>query len=247
MSQAQIFHAIVCPWTHSHERIRAILDASGITVFRQANPGEIIDCIGSSRTLPGLIIASVESGGLAVASALHAVTEAARQIDVPSVVLFDHTGEIAAARAALRTKVTDYLCMSLPDHVLIERLQEQVARIGFSDPALFDDGDITDPQTNTTGDGKIRWDASIAAIYSGGTWMQLSPVEWRLFEMLLQNRGQTVPNIDLISGPLGRSAETATTSSLLRLHLSRLRAKVEEHGVTGINIVTVRSRGYMLV
>jgi len=137
--------------------------------------------------------------------------------------------------------------MSLPDHVLIERLQEQVARIGFSDPARLDD-DTTDPQiTATTGDGKIRWDASIAAIYSSGTWMQLSPVEWRLFEMLLQNRGQTVPSINLISGPLGRSAETATTSSLLRLHLSRLRAKVEEHGVTGINIVTVRSRGYMLV
>lgn len=248
MSQAQTFHALVCPWTYSHERIRAILDASGITVLRQANPSEIVDFIATARTLPKVIITSIESGGLAIASALCTFLENAHRFDVPPIVLFDHTGELASARAALRMKVADYLCLSLPDHVLIERLQEQVIRIGFSDASPSDFADLPDLQiTATTRDGQLHWDASIAAIYSGGTWLQLSPVEWRLFEMLLQHRGETVPSINLISGPLGRSAETATTSSLLRLHLSRLRAKIEEHGITGINIVTVRSRGYKLI
>ena len=248
MSQAQTFHALVCPWTYSHERIRAILDASGITVLRQANPSEIVDFIATARTLPKVIITSIESGGLAIASTLRTVSETAHKFDVPPMLLFDHTGELASARAALRMKVADYLCLSLPDHVLIERLQEQVLRIGFSDASPSNFANLQDPQiTATTSDGQIHWDASIAAIYNGGTWLQLSPVEWRLFEMLLQHRGETVPSFNLISGPLGRSAETATTSSLLRLHLSRLRAKMEEHKLTGINIVTVRSRGYKLI
>ena len=83
MSQAQTFHALVCPWTYSHERIRAILDASGITVLRQANPSEIVDFIATARTLPKVIITSIESGGLAIASTLRTVSETAHKFDVP--------------------------------------------------------------------------------------------------------------------------------------------------------------------
>jgi len=235
-------HALICSWTHSNERIRAILTAGRIV----ANPihiGNILHTMKAAPTGSLLLIASVQHGGLSLASAMQLLDSSIEQSDRIPLLLFDHEDSINAAREALRLKVADYLRLSLPNEVIVERLQ----RLANSTLPIEDVFPAAEQPDAPVEENKLRWDASIAAIFSGGTWLQLSPVEWRLFEALLQRRGDTVTSFDLITGPLGRSEENPTTSSLLRLHLSRLRNKVKEHGLMGLNIVTVRGHGYMLL
>ncbi len=174
--------------------------------------------------------------------------------------LFDQADDVVAARSALRFRVTDYLRASQSDDALIERMRcffttiqpvtafdhNKVSSIS-SISSNFSSNFSSNLSSNLSSNNNFQWDASLAAIYSDGNWLKLSPVEWRLFESLLQHRGETVTTLELITGGLGRTEETPTTASLLRLHMSRLRSKISGHVTHGVNIVTMRSRGYMLV
>ena len=77
-------------------------------------------------------------------------------------------------------------------------------------------------------------------------WVSLSPIEWRLFEQLIQNRGRVVNFDELVLRGLNRNRVTPSETSLLRLHMSRLRTKLNAHFDRDLNIITLRGRGYML-
>ncbi len=204
-----------------------------------------------------LIVSSVQEGGLAVAAMLD-------QLDLSSdtrLVLVDHHGDVSAAIKALRLHVADYLLLSESVDHLVGRLRQVNERIKTTRietvavPAAPPQSYASAYGSSSNGHGRVQetmpghiwWDSTLCAIRSEDMWVPLSPIEWKLFERLVNKRGAVVSTEDLIESALHRTSTNAADTSLLRLHVSRLRAKLNEHFSQDLSIVTMRGRGYMLV
>jgi len=191
--------------------------------------------------LPLLIIAQVQHGGLALTESFRERFNGQR---IP-IVMIDTHGDLQAAIRALQLGVVDYLTSQMT----AEEIEQRVARLytlisATSAQATFR-GSSEQPKARPPKD-EMSFDASVRAIRRGDMWVSLSPIEWRLFEQLLQNRGSNVPCCDLVQRGLGRTLLSPMETSLLRLHMSRLRAKLQQHFGRELNIITLRGRGYML-
>jgi len=234
--------ALLCSTSEQgRDLIERLLTAAGFLTLPAMPVGRVLPAIAAQQVRPHLLAAFADEDGISLAGALHAFFAANSDSIALPILLFDRTDDLMLARRALRCRVADYLRLTLPETALIGRIAQ------LAQAAATEDLSPIDQSSTPVAESSLQWDASIAAVYSDGAWLQLSPIEWRLFELLLQHRGQAVSNAELIRGPLGRSEENRTTASLLRLHMSRMRAKVEEHGIQSLNIVTVRGHGYMLV
>lgn len=193
----------------------------------------------SAASVPLVVLAVVQHGGLALAEALRKDAQA----HTLPIALIDHEGDIRAAVRAMQLTVSDYLLPQCGE----EMLQQQVDR-------LHDRLSATVPNSNTavalpkSADAVINmsFDAGLRAIRKGDMWVSLSPIEWRLFEEMLNNRGRVVTFDDLVLRGLNRESVSSVETSLLRLHMSRLRAKIQQHFGRDLNIITLRGRGYML-
>ena len=74
----------------------------------------------------------------------------------------------------------------------------------------------------------------------GGKKIELSPAEERLFALLLENRGQAVPEAQLLAA-LG---ESRATTNVLQVHIYRLRRKLSPYG--SVTLRAVRGVGYLM-
>ena len=194
-----------------------------------------------------LIVSCVQEGGLAVAQMISQVDAAAQ----PLIALIDRAGEVPAAIKAVRLRVADYILMREGDDMIVARFSLLAHRLLERMP-LAELAEPVDLHAHTARNGNgaphnIWWDSTLCAIRSDEMWVPLSPIEWKLFETLVSKRGSVVSTEDLILSALSRTGTTAADTSLLRLHVSRLRAKLNEHFSQELSIVTMRGRGYMLV
>jgi DNA-binding response OmpR family regulator len=183
------------------------------------------------------------------------------------VVLLDVSGDIPSAIKALRMRVTDYVLTRAADAEIGQRfaaLAERIEAFGHLGDEVMAEMSAPSGAYAAAGNGlyhgatalgngngshhhNIWWDANLCAIRSDEMWVPLSPIEWKLFETLVNKRGIVVATEDLINTALARSGTSAADTSLLRLHVSRLRAKLNEHFAQDLSIVTMRGRGYMLI
>ncbi len=259
--------AYLCQCSQETNTIERLLDLGGFSAQPNLSLPAIVQLMSE---LPGepadLIVCSVQEGGLAVAQMIHQMDMAPK----PRVVLIDFTGDVQAAMKAIRLHAADYLLISegtdkLAERFmnlaqLIEKEDEQLAAVpsdlmhaGMLQPVMAGMGHHANGNGHGFGTAvahvphNVWWDASLCAIRSDDMWVPLSPIEWKLFETLVNKRGSVVSTEDLILTALARTGTTASDTSLLRLHVSRLRAKLSEHFSHELSIVTMRGRGYMLV
>jgi DNA-binding response OmpR family regulator len=92
------------------------------------------------------------------------------------------------------------------------------------------------------------WDPIAHVIRVSGKYIHLSPIEGRIFELLLRNRGRTVPLHDFMRYAL-KNAEVSEKIALeqLRPHIMRLRRKLAAHSNLAERVVNTRGSGYMLM
>jgi DNA-binding response OmpR family regulator len=207
-----------------------------------------------SPSLPRiLVMASAQHGGIALLEMLAEIALPKRV----KVILIDSTGDVRTAIKALRLGVADYFTQDLSQQALLK----QVGVLMQMPDSPLDEGAQADPAPPVErkieriqglvpsalhGSDAISINANLRAIRKGDMWVSLSPIEWRLFEELIQHRGRIVTFEDLVKRGLHRDRVTASETSLLRLHMSRLRAKLGAHFERDLNIITLRGRGYML-
>ncbi len=194
---------------------------------------------------PSVVLAHVADGGLMMAR-LRA--ENADWPDTPIVLLDDHRDATRAIQA-IRLRVADYLLLDSP----IDELRARIYHLWqsclddlVSVPVIEELPEPIEPVTNGS-PTFITWDESLNAVRRGDTWISLSPIEWRLFHTLVNRRGAVVPLEDLVLKGLQRNSNSNADVPLLRLHISRLRSKLNNNFGHELNVVTLRGRGYMLV
>lgn len=188
--------------------------------------------------LPLLIIASVQHGGLALTEAFRKRLSSQR---IPIVMLDEH-GDTRSAIRALQLGVMDYLTAAMDEDEIRQRVAHLHKLVSASHTFEVAPEAIAPPPTNDV----VSFDSGLRAIRKGDMWVSLSPIEWKLFEELLQSRGRAVSFGDLVRRGLNRQSVSSVETSLLRLHMSRLRAKLQQNFGRELNIITLRGRGYML-
>lgn len=178
-------------------------------------------------------LAAVQHGGLALA-----------EMALLPVVLIDLQPDMKTAMQAVRLHAADYILHTAPAPELAARaaalhtLLSVMAGRGGAVPHTA--------ENLVKGETAVAFDPHLRAIRKDDMWVPLSPIEWRLFHLLLQKRGRIVSSIELTTSGLHREQHTRMEMSLLRLHMSRLRAKLQQHFANQFNIITLRGQGYML-
>jgi DNA-binding response OmpR family regulator len=194
-------------------------------------------------------IASAQHGGIALLELLSEV----HTLSHVQVILIDPQCDVRTAIKALRLGATDYFTAGAAELEIQARLQfllnaqAQLPALPDAPAEVEEEAPVTDEMLPEPLPDSISLNTHLRAIRKGDMWISLSPIEWRLFEELVRNRGRVVLFSELVRRALHRERVTPSETSLLRLHMSRLRAKLNAHFERELNIITLRGRGYMMV
>ncbi len=238
------------------EAILQGLRGAGCEVTQTHNIAETLEVI---RSLPHgevpLLVAEVQSGAMPLLALLRE-----RSADMPPTLLLDRVGnDIYAPIKALEFGVKAYVLSSQPPiereitaQLTAERsLAEAGAEMRDEVPAA---GAAPRPimagagaPTGEIGDG-FDWDPVAHVIRVAGKYIHLSPIEGRIFDLLLKNQGRTVTLQDFMQNALRNPNITEKTAlEQLRPHMMRLRRKLVVHPPLAERIVNTRGSGYMMM
>ena len=92
--------------------------------------------------------------------------------------------------------------------------------------------------------GKCKLDISRRELRIDGELVSLTPTEYRLLEVLAQNRGHAVSEAELVQAIWGNNRQE--DSSVVRRYIWLLRRKIEENPSAPAWVITVRGFGYRL-
>lgn len=200
-----------------------------------------------------MLIAEVQAGAIPLLTLLRE-----NGMSLPPTLLFDQDGtNIQAVIKALQLGVQDYVLASEPAaqrelraRILAERLctraTRTVSNIKRSMPAMSAPPASMPPASAAS--GEFQWDPEACVIYVDDKYVRLSPVEGRVFDLLLSRRTRTVSMEELIAHGLSKPCDDLESGiKLLRPHMMRLRNKLERHPNLAHRIVNVRGTGYMFI
>ena len=211
------------------------------------------------RSLPEgetpLLVAEVQSGAMPLLALLRE-----RSPQMPPTLLLDRSGnDIYAPIKALEFGVKAYVLSSQPPiereitaQLAAERSLATVTAETAEAPAApivtqraathMTDGAVTD-----LGDG-FDWDPVAHVIRISGKYIHLSPIEGRIFDLLLKNHGRTVTLRDFMQQALRNpNVSEKTALEQLRPHMMRLRRKLMVYPALAERIVNTRGSGYMMM
>jgi len=238
---------------------RGLQDA-GCEVIRTRDFEQTLSALhGSRNACPPLLVADVQAGAIALLALLRARGE-----PIPASMLLDHEGvDIHAPIKALEFNVRAYLLTSQPDferHMmsrLVAEGQEIWSRTRAAhapaQPAPPDRREPDDehpeaqPARKAIEPPALEWDTDSHMIRAEGKHIHLSPVEGRIFDLLLQRFGRTVASTELAAYALGMAGmDAAHAGRRLRPHMMRLRHKLASQPGIPMQVITARGIGYLL-
>ncbi|MCL4505958.1 MAG: winged helix-turn-helix domain-containing protein [Chloroflexi bacterium] len=229
--------------------------AAGCDVRDTHSVAETLNSLRKAGTRSGakgvMLVAEVQAGAIPLLTLLRETGAT-----LPPTLLFDQEGNsIQSAIKALTFGVQDYVLASEPAiqrelraRVLAERIQsnEPVA----ANKLVFPREPVADPLATESADarGDFQWDPEAKVIYIQDKYIRLSPVEGRVFDLLLSRRNRTVTMEELLSHGLERGNGSVEEGiKLLRPHMMRLRNKLERHPRLAHRVINVRGNGYMFI
>jgi DNA-binding response OmpR family regulator len=229
--------------TEGHQVITAYDGLTAVRRFREERP----DLVLLDLAMPG-------PDGFSVAGQIRA------EGDVPILVVSGESAEAAKVRA-LGIGADDYLVKPFGRAELLARIAAIMRRADRSlGPSLHasaspnastPSGEAARPaegprrgtqDSSLRADDGLTFDAGRHEARVGSRLLPLTPIEYRLLEVLARANGDVVPHLRL--GRAGWPADADPDPLWLKPHLARLRRKLEESG--GPLLVAVRSVGYRL-
>jgi two-component system KDP operon response regulator KdpE len=198
---------IADPDTRARRLTAAALRLAGYTVESTPTSARTASLL-RRRRLDALILDPADAAPVETVAALRA------QTDIPILVV-SATGEEWDKVAVLDAGADDYLTKPFGVEELLARLRVALRRVTRTD--VEDTAVITADFTVHLHDR--RW------LQRDGTEVRLTPIEWRLVEMLIVRAGHLVTHAELLEGVWGPKAKEKT--HYLRVQLTAIRRKVE--------------------
>lgn len=198
-----------------------------------------------------LLVAEVQAGAIPLLTLLRE-----NGLRPPPTLLFDQEGNsIQSVIKALQLGVQEYVLASEPavqrelrTRVLAERVSTMVSARPKPVPAPVPVSAEPVEEETAAPTINFQWDSESHVIYVEDSYVRLSPVEGRIFGMLVDRHNRTVDMEELIGQALRKTDGTIDEGiRLLRPHMMRLRNKLEGHATLAHRIVNVRGNGYMFI
>jgi DNA-binding response OmpR family regulator len=179
---------------------------------------------------------------------------------LPPVLLFDRKGDdIHSVVKALQLGVREYLLASDPEmnrelsaRLLVERANADLQN-RLNDAEIAPDmatAENEDESGNVPAglDDQFQWDPIGHVLHFGDSYVRMSPIEGRIFDLLLTNHNRTVPMEELVRHVLTNpNVDVEAGVKQLRPHIVRLRRKLEHYPALSNRILNMRGAGYMFI
>lgn len=235
------------------------LQQADCDIIETRTVSEALERIRAIRSQDGaplvILVAEVQAGAIPLLILLRDVLPS-----LPPTLIFDRRGDdIHAVVKALQLGVRDYLLISDPEinrelgaRLLAERAgAEQLVPQDIATSAARDelDSDVAEPGTAPDNhDGQFQWDPIGHVLHLGENYIRLSPIEGRIFDLLLTNHNRTVAMEELVRHVLTNpNVDPEAGVKQLRPHIVRLRRKLERYPVLSNRILNMRGAGYMFI
>jgi len=82
-------------------------------------------------------------------------------------------------------------------------------------------------------------------VFKKETLIRLTKIEFKLFEMLIENAGKELSRTIILANLWGYTTERYGDTRIVDVNISRLRGKIEDIPSKPTFILTVRGKGYM--
>ena len=207
--------------TEGHQVITAYDGLTAVKRFREERP----DIVLLDLAMPG-------PDGFTVAGRLRA------EGDAPIVVVSGESSEEAKVRA-LGIGADDYLVKPFGRAELLARIGAVMRR---ADRAVYGGSGGAGSGSGPLVAGNLTMDSGRHEGRVEDTLLNLTPIEYRLLELLVRANGDVVPHLQLVRA--GWPAEADPDLLWLKPHIARLRSKLD--AASGPKLIPVRGVGYRL-
>ena len=171
-----------------------------------------------------------------------AVTERIRaQSEVP-IILLTALGDVADRITGLQLGADDYMVKPFSPKELEARIRCVLRRASQGVPG----GAVIGGRASgviTLGD--LRVDSNKRQVFRAGERIRLTGMEFSLLELLIGRSGEPISRLDILEHVWGYKPERSSDSRVVDVHISRLRAKLEDDPDQPELILTARGMGYL--
>lgn len=207
--------------------LRNLLEGAGFDIFEAGTGGDALDAM--KKKHPDVILLDL---GLPDMTGLD-VLKVLREWSKVPVVMLSVQNEEQDIVAALDAGADDYLCKPFGTAELLARLRSALRR------AVRE----TASETFTTGDLHVNLQTRIVTV--GGDAINLTPTEYDLLKMFVQNPGRVLTHVHLLRSVWGNGY--AEDIGVLRVNISNLRKKLEGGGGGRRLLLTEPGVGYRML
>jgi len=206
--------------------LRAALSAQGFTIYEATNGQEAIDAVIANR--PDIIILDL---GLPDFDGIEITRRLREWSQTPIIILSVREAE-SDKIAALDAGADDYLTKPFSSGELMARMRVAMRRLASKsdEPVLQVDN--------------LKMDLSLRLVAVDDKEISLTPTEYDILRLLLQNAGKVLTHRQLLRQVWGTAYESEM--HLLRVNISNLRGKIESDPGRPKYIVTEPGVGYRL-
>lgn len=163
--------------------------------------------------------------------------ELRKESDVP-IIMLTALGDVADRITGLELGADDYVVKPFSPKELEARIRSVLRRVDKIGASGI-------PSSGVIHVATIKIDTNKRQVYKGDERIRLTGMEFSLLELLVGRSGEAFSRSEILQEVWGYTPERHVDTRVVDVHISRLRAKLEEDPSNPDLIITARTTGYM--
>lgn len=163
--------------------------------------------------------------------------ELRKESDIP-IIMLTALGDVADRITGLELGADDYVVKPFSPKELEARIRSVLRRVDK-------EGLSGIPSSGVIQIGSIRIDTNRRQVYKGDERIRLTGMEFSLLELMVGRSGEAFSRSEILQEVWGYTPERHVDTRVVDVHISRLRAKLEDDPSNPELILTARGTGYM--
>lgn len=216
--------------------IRRILETRlsmiGYDVITAADGEEALETFSSSK--PDLVVLDVMMPKL---DGYGVCQELRKESDIP-IIMLTALGDVADRITGLELGADDYVVKPFSPKELEARIRSVLRRVDK-------EGSSGIPSSGVIHVGNLKIDTNRRQVYKGDERIRLTGMEFSLLELMVSRSGEPFSRAEILQEVWGYTPERHVDTRVVDVHISRLRAKLEDDPSNPELILTARGTGYM--
>ena len=163
--------------------------------------------------------------------------ELRKESDIP-IIMLTALGDVADRITGLELGADDYVVKPFSPKELEARIRSVLRRVEKSNSAGI-------PSSGVIHVNNLRIDTNKRQVYKGDERIRLTGMEFSLLELLVGRSGEPFSRSEILQEVWGYTPERHVDTRVVDVHISRLRAKLEDDPSNPELILTARGTGYL--